>query len=80
MFRFESHIKKGERTMKERQRKFAMLGGLFGAIYLAANNLLPSLPEVLLGAMLGLGIVFFILALLPEKTARKTRKWKHRGE
>lgn len=66
--------------MTERKRKFAMLGGLCGAVYLAANRLLPSLPEVLLGAVLGLGIVFFVAAMLPEKTARKTRKWKRRGE
>lgn len=66
--------------MSERKRKFAMLGGLCGAVYLLANRLLPSLPEVLMGAALGLGIVFFILSLLPEKAAKKVRKWKRRGE
>lgn len=66
--------------MNERKRKFAMLGGLSGAIYLLANRVLPGVPELLLGVMLGLGIVFFVLALLPEKVARKVRKWKRRGE
>lgn len=66
--------------MSERKRKFAMLGGLCGAVYLLANRLLPSLPEVLLGVVLGLGIVFFVAAMVPEKRARKSRKWKRRGE
>lgn len=64
------------RIVSERQRKFAMLGGLFGLLYLFAG----VLPDILQGALLGLGILFFVLALLPEKTARKMRKWKRRGE
>ena len=66
--------------MNERKRKYAMLGGLFGAVYLAANNLLPGVPDLLMGIVLGVGILFFVLALLPEKTSRKVRKWKRRGE
>ena len=66
--------------MNERKRKFAMVGGLCGAVYLVAKRLLPSLPEVLMGAVLGLGIVFFIAAMVPEKSAKKLRKWKRRGE
>ncbi|MDE7219890.1 MAG: hypothetical protein K2O45_09750 [Oscillospiraceae bacterium] len=66
--------------MNEEKRKFAMAGGLCGVIYLAANNLLPGVPDVLMGAALGLGCLFFIAALLPEKTAKKIRKWKRRGE
>lgn len=62
--------------MNERQRKYAMLGGLFGLIYLLGG----VLPDILQGALLGLGILFFVLALLPEKTTRKLRKWKRRGE
>lgn len=68
------------RDVSERKRGYAMAGGLFGAAYLAANNLLPGVPEVLMGAVLGLGVLFFVLALLPEKTTRKLRKWKRRGE
>lgn len=66
--------------MNERKRKFAMVGGLCGAVYLVANRLFPSLPEVLMGAVLGLGIVFFVAAMVPEKSAKKVRKWKRRGE
>lgn len=62
--------------MSDRQRKYAMLGGLFGLIYLLGG----VLPDILQGALLGLGILFFVLALLPEKTTRKLRKWKRRGE
>lgn len=57
-----------------------MVGGLFGAIYLILNNQLPSFPEFLLGLLLGLGLVFLVLGLLPEENWRKLRKWKHRGE
>lgn len=66
--------------MSRRQRTFALLGGLSGVIYLATNGLLPGVSEILMGAVLGLGVLFFIAALLPEKTARKMRKWKRRGE
>ena len=62
--------------MSERQRKFAMLGGLFGLLYLLSG----VLPDLLQGALLGFGVLFFVLALLPEKTAKKLRKWKRRGE
>lgn len=64
------------RIVSERQRKFAMLGGLFGLIYLFSG----VLPDLLQGALLGFGVLFFVLALLPEKTAKKLRKWKRRGE
>ena len=66
--------------MNERKRKCAMIGGLCGAVYLLANRLLPSLPEVLMGAVLGLGIVFFVAAMVPEKSSKKAWKWKRRGE
>ena len=66
--------------MNERKRKYALLGGLFGAAYLLTNRVLPDIPELLLGAVLGVGIVFFVLALLPEKNVKKVRKWKRRGE
>ncbi|MBD5150751.1 MAG: hypothetical protein HDT18_10395 [Oscillibacter sp.] len=66
--------------MSERKRKFAMLGGLCGAVYLIANRLLPSLPDVLMGVVLGLGLVFFVAAMVPEKSSKKAWKWKRRGE
>lgn len=65
--------------MSERQRKYAMAGGLCGAAYLAENRLLPGLPDILLGTALGLGVVFLVLSLLPEKAAKTVRKWKRRG-
>lgn len=66
--------------MTKRQRGFALLGGLLGAVYLTVNRLLPGVPELLLGAVLGLGLVCMVMALLPEKTGKKVRKWKRRGE
>ena len=73
-------IVKEVRILNERKRKYAMAGGLFGLLYLLANRLLPGVPDVLMGAVLVLGILFFILALAPEKTRRKVRKWKRRGD
>lgn len=63
--------------MTERQRKFAMAGGLCGVIYLA--NDLWNLPDLLMGVILGLAVVLLILALLPEETLEKLRKWMRRG-
>lgn len=62
------------------QRRFALAGGIFGAVYLVLNDLLPSLPELLLGLLLGLGMVFLLLGLLPGEGWRRLRKWKRRGE
>ena len=62
------------------KRWFAAVGGLCGAAYLVSNRLLPALPEFLLGLLLGVGIVFMIVGLLPEENWRKLRKWKRRGE
>lgn len=62
------------------QRRFALAGGLLGAAYLVLNDLLPSLPELLLGLLLGLGMVFLLLGLLPGEGWRRLRKWKRRGE
>lgn len=61
----------------EKQRKFAIAGGLCGAFYLA--NDLWNLPDLVMGAVLGVTVVLLILALLPEETLEKLRKWKRRG-
>lgn len=64
----------------EKQRRLAALGGLCGAAYLTLTNVLPGAPELLLGLLLGLTIVFLIGGLLPDETRQKLRKWKRRGE
>lgn len=64
----------------EKQRRLAMAGGLCGAAYLALTNVMPGIPELLLGLLLGLCIVLMIGGLLPEETWRKLRRWKRRGE
>ena len=68
-------------TMNGRKRKFAMAGGLCGVIYLLGRmEARPGVVEFLLGLVLGIGIVCLVLALLPEETLEKLRKWKRRGE
>ena len=64
----------------ERQKRFAVIGGLCGALYLAGNRLLPTLPEFLLGGLVGLALVFMVMGLLPVENWQKLRKWKRRGE
>lgn len=63
-----------------RQRTFALLGGVFGALYLTLNNLAPSVPELVMGLLMGAAAVLLISSLLPETVMEKWRKWKHRGE
>ena len=62
------------------QRRFALAGGMLGAAYLALNDLLPAFPDFLLGLLLGLGMVFLLLGLLPGEGWQRLRKWKRRGE
>lgn len=63
-----------------RQRTFALVGGVFGALYLILNGLVPSVPELVMGLLLGLAAALLITGLLPEQVMEKLRKWKHRGE
>lgn len=62
-----------------RRRRIAAAGGVCGAGYLAANQLLPSIPEFFLGILLGTGIVLMLAGMLPEGALEKLRKWKGRG-
>lgn len=63
--------------MSEQQRKYALFGGLFGLLYLLGGSVLP---DFLMGALLGLGILCFVLALMPGKARKRIRKWKRRGK
>ena len=63
-----------------KQKRLAALGSLFGAAYLLLNNVMPSMPEFLLGLLLGVAMVCMIAGLLPEENWQKLRKWKRRGE
>lgn len=62
----------------DKQRKFAIAGGLCGAFYL--TNELWDLPDFVMGMALGLAALFLALALTPEEALEKLRKWKRRGE
>lgn len=63
-----------------KQKKFALVGALFGTIYLVLNNVFPTVPELLLGLLIGLAMVCLLLGLLPKGAWRTVRKWKNRGE
>lgn len=54
-----------------------MLGGLWGLAYLFSQS---ALPDFIQGGVLGVAIIFFMAALLPDKAAKKARKWKRRGK
>lgn len=64
----------------ERRTWLAAAGGICGAAYLAANQLVPSIPDILMGLLLGLGAVLMMIGLLPEEARERLRKWKRRGE
>lgn len=64
----------------ERRTWLAAAGGICGAAYLAANQLVPSIPDILMGLLLGLGAVLMMIGLLPEEARKRLRKWKRRGE
>ena len=63
-----------------KQRRLAAIGCLFGAAYLVLNRTAPTVPELLLGLLLGLALVLMVVGLLPEESWQKLRKWKRRGE
>ena len=63
-----------------KQRRFAAVGCLFGAAYLVLNRAVPTVPELLLGLLLGLALALMIVGLLPGESWRKLGKWKRRGE
>ena len=64
----------------EKRRRFAAVGGLCGAAYLVSNGPLLTAPDLLLGLLLGLGLAFMTMGLLPEEAVNRLRKWKRRGE
>ena len=64
----------------KKQGLFALTGALCGAAYLTLNRLWSSLPDFLLGVLVGLSLVLLIVGLQPAESWRKLRKWKRRGE
>ena len=64
----------------QKQRWFAAAGGVCGAAYLTANRLLPGMPGLLTGLLLGLGAALLFTGMLPKAAWRKLRTWKRRGE
>ena len=61
---------------KDARKRYAVCGGLFGTAYLISRNLLPGIPDLLMGLALGLGLVFVLLDVLPEERLEGLRKWK----
>ena len=60
-------------------RLFAFFSALFGAAYLAVNNLLPGLLDFFMGLLIGLSILFLLFSLFQSEVLQKIREWKHRG-
>lgn len=64
--------------MNSLKKKFAAAGGLLGLLYLAANNLLPGIPDFLMGFVLGIAMVFLLASLLPDTAMVRIRSWKRK--
>ena len=64
--------------MNSLKKKFAAVGGLLGLLYLAANNLLPGIPDFLMGFVLGIAMVFLLASLLPDAAVVRIRDWKRK--
>ncbi|MCI8716193.1 MAG: hypothetical protein HFF66_10420 [Oscillospiraceae bacterium] len=64
--------------MNSLKKKFAAAGGLLGLLYLAANNLLPGIPDFLMGFVLGIAMVFLLASLLPDTAMVRIRDWKRK--
>lgn len=64
--------------MNNMKKRYAAVGALFGLVFLVSNGLLPGAPELLKGLLVGLGLAFLALSLLPEPALRKLRRWKNR--
>ena len=64
--------------MNSLKKKFAAAGGLLGLLYLAANNLLPGIPDFLMGFVLGIAMVFLLASLLPDTAVVRIRDWKRK--
>jgi len=79
IYQISDRLEDINRMHTDRKRTFAVLGALSGALYFMTSGLSVSLPEFLLGALLGLAMVLLALSLLPEETLQKLRKWKCRG-
>ena len=71
-------------VMDNRRKTFVHTGGLFGLLYLITNRtngILPDMPalELAKGLLMGLGLAFLVVSLLPEEAMAKLRGWKSRG-
>lgn len=64
--------------MNSLKKKFAAAGGLLGLLYLAANNVLPGIPDFLMGFVLGIAMVFLLASLLPDTAMVRIRDWKRK--
>lgn len=64
--------------MNSLKKKFAVAGGLLGLLYLAANNVLPGIPDFLMGFVLGIAMVFLLASLLPDAAMVRIRSWKRK--
>jgi len=64
--------------MGERKRPLLGVGALFVALLLSNGHII-NLPDFLAGFLVGASIVCMILSMLPEKTLKKLKRWKHHG-
>ena len=64
--------------MGKKMRKELVIGLTGAGLYIVLNRFTTTTPDVVLGALLGTGLYFDMIGLLPEHTYHKLKRWKTR--
>lgn len=62
--------------MGKKMRSELIIGCTCGGLYIILNRFTTASPDVLLGALSGIGICFGVIGLLPNTIYNKLKKWK----
>lgn len=64
--------------MGKKMRNELLIGAASGGLYILLDRFAATAPDALLGALLGIGICFGIIGLLPDSIYHKLKNWKKR--
>lgn len=57
-------------------RSELIIGSTCGGLYIILNRFTNAAPDLVLGALLGFGICFGVIGLLPDTIYNKLKKWE----